>query len=272
MTKSFTYTGLPVHYRVTGSGKPVMLVHGFGEDSSVWRKIEHQLAEKYRLIIPDLPGSGQSASLPSLHMTDMAEVLNEVLLREEISRNNPVTMIGHSMGGYITLAFVSRYTHLLNAFGLFHSSAFADTAEKKMTRQKGIQFIEKNGAFAFLKNTTPNLFSPQTQEQSPQLVNEQVETLRDFSAATLIKYYEGMMARPDHTVLLQQTPLPVLFIAGKYDAAVPFEDSLKQCHLPDTAYFHALENSGHMGMLEQPALSVSIIDDFLTAINAETDR
>ena len=84
------------------------------------------------------------------------------------------------MGGYITLAFAEKYPGQLSALGLFHSSAFADSEEKKAIRRKGIDFIKQHGAFEFLKTSTPNLFSPQTKDEHPELIDEQLATIHNF--------------------------------------------------------------------------------------------
>lgn len=174
-------------------------------------------------------------------------------------------MIGHSMGGYITLAFVEKYGHMLNGFGLFHSTAYADSNEKKDVRRKGISFIGHHGPFEFLKNTIPNLYSSSSKEQSPGIVQQHISSVGNFSGAALVSYYVSMMERPDRLYLLSQTHFPVLFIMGKYDTAVPLEDGLKQCHLPNRSYVHILENSGHMGMMEEPEKSNQILNQYLIA-------
>jgi len=175
-------------------------------------------------------------------------------------------IIGHSMGGYITLAFVEKYPDMLKGFGLFHSTAFADSYEKRETRKKGIQFIEQHGPQEFLKTAITNLYAPLTKEQ-PALIEEHINTTHNFSRAALVSYYRSMMERPDKSDLLKQTHLPVLFILGKYDAAVPIEDGLKQCHLPSVSYIEVLENSGHMGMIEEIEKTNQILNEYLKAIS-----
>jgi pimeloyl-ACP methyl ester carboxylesterase len=170
------------------------------------------------------------------------------------------------MGGYITLALVEKYKNKVSAFGLFHSSAFADGEEKKAARQKGIEFIQQHGAFEFLKNSTANLFSPLTKENNPASVQAQIDSLSNYSAAALVSYLEAMMQRPDRTEILRKAAVPVLFIMGKYDNAVPLEDGLKQCHFPEKSYIHILQLSGHLGMLEEPENSNRILDEFLQEI------
>ena len=154
-----------------------MLVHGFGEDGNVWNKQMEYLKDKCYLIVPDLPGSGQSGMISDMSMEGLAEVLHSIIHEENIDR---WTVIGHSMGGYITLALVENYWNHVNAFGLFHSTAFADTEEKKETRKKGIEFIKQHGAFEFLKTATPNLFSPNSKSQIPNSIQEFISSLDGF--------------------------------------------------------------------------------------------
>ena len=260
MTKTFSYQNKSIFYRVYGSGKPVILLHGFGEDGEIWNGQVEALKDKYQLIIPDLPGSGKSEIVVDMSMEGLAEVVHSIIHEEDI---DTCPVIGHSMGGYITLALVEKYWNHISAFGLFHSSSFADNEEKKANRKKGIAFIREHGAYEFLKTATPNLFSQKTKDENPGLIDEQVAAGHNFSAPALVSYYEAMMERPDRTELLSQTAVPVLFVMGKEDAAIPVEDSLKQCHLPRKSYIHMLSQSGHMGMLEEKEKSNSILEEFL---------
>lgn len=262
--KKLTIDGVPVVYYVTGHGKPVLLVHGFGEDHLVWQRQIDFLKEKFLLIIPDLPGSGPSPSIKNMSMEGLAEVLH-VIIKKELSKNNfqLISIIGHSMGGYITLAFVEKYATLINSFGLFHSSAFADSEEKKETRRKGIEFIKKNGEASFLKTTIPNLFSTVTHQQQPNLIAQQINDSGNYSADSLVKYYEAMIERPDRTHVLKNSGVPVLFIMGEFDKAVPLSDSLNQSYLPERSYIKLLKKSAHMGMYEQTNESNQILENFL---------
>jgi pimeloyl-ACP methyl ester carboxylesterase len=260
MEKTFLYQDKQIVYQSIGSGSPVMFVHGFGEDGTVWINQIEYLKDKHHLIVPDLPGSGKSEIINDMSMEGMAEVLHSIIHEENI---NTCTVIGHSMGGYITLALVETYWNHVNAFGLFHSSAFADSEEKKEVRKKGIEFIKQHGAFEFLKTATPNLFSPNSKQEMRGLIDEFISSLESFSAEALISYYNAMMKRPDRTSVLKHTKNAVLFIGGEHDNAVPLNDILKQCHLPEMAYFHLLKNSGHMGMMEESGNSNRILSEFL---------
>lgn len=260
MEKKIAHQGQTICYKISGSGPALLFVHGFGEDSTIWDLPSAYLKKDYQLIIPDLPGSGKSDLVPDCSMEALAEILLFIIQEEGIKK---IHLIGHSMGGYISLAFAEKYSAFLTSFGLFHSSAFADTEEKKETRRKGISFIEQHGATEFLKTTIPNLFSPDSKSATPEIVRNFIARLPDFSDKSLVSYYQAMINRPDRTAVLKNLKVPVLFIAGKFDPAVPFSDSLRQAHLPENCYFHVLKKSGHMGMLEETPVVNRILETFL---------
>ncbi|MBS1919324.1 MAG: alpha/beta hydrolase [Bacteroidetes bacterium] len=258
--KFLIYNGSSIHYRVIGAGKTVVFIHGFGEDGSVWNQQVTFLKNKFQLIIPDLPGSGKSELIPGITMESMSDVIKEILTQENLSS---CTMIGHSMGGYITMAFAENYSGFLNAFGLFHSSSYPDSEEKKATRRKGIEFIKQHGAFEFLKAITPNLFSPVSTGKMKKEIDTFIESLSYFTPQTLIAYYEAMMRRPDRSMILDKSSVPILFIIGQYDTVIPINDLLKQSHLPCKAFIHILTETGHMGMMEETKKSNLILENFL---------
>lgn len=263
--KQVIFQNKKIMYRAEGNGKPVMLLHGFGEDGNIWNYQAEKLKEKFFVIIPDLPGSGKSEMLDGkISIEDYADVVKAIADAEIIKdKKNVFTLIGHSMGGYITLAFAEKYPELLNAFGLFHSTAYADDAAKKGIRKKGIEFIKNNGAATFLKTSTPNLFSEKTRIEKPELVEKLIDLSKDFSPEALIQYYEAMMQRPDRTSVLKSFNKPIFFIIGKEDTAVPLQASLEQCHLPDVSDIHILQNSGHVGMWEEKEKATEFLLHFL---------
>ena len=274
MFKSILYRSSEIFYRVIGEGKPVLLLHGFGEDGEIWDKQVECLKTRFRLIVPDLPGSGKSGIISrepgvgsqelAVGMADYADLVKSILHEEKITE---CIMLGHSLGGYITLAFAEKYPASLNAFGLLHSSAFADSEEKKAARRKSNTFIKNNGAYEFLKASIPGLFKASEGLESTDRLNKPFEALiergRNFSAEALIQYYEAMIARPDRTEVLKTFPGPILFIIGQHDNAVPFQQSLQQCYLPAISHVDILRNSAHMGMMEETDKVNEIISAFL---------
>ncbi|MEO7293195.1 MAG: alpha/beta hydrolase [Ginsengibacter sp.] len=271
--QSIQYRNKIIYYRVIGKGRPVVLIHGFGENGNIWNELIKNLQNNFLLIIPDLPGSGNSEMLDgeNVSIEDYADVI-KTILNEELPKVSPpagggdlegaVTLIGHSMGGYITLAFAEKYPDLLNGFGLFHSSAFADDEEKKQTRRKAIDFIIAKGSYSFLRTSIPNLF---TGKEHLKEMEDIIEEGKKFKPEALIQYYQAMINRPDRTKFLKTFKKPILFIIGEKDNAIPLQASLQQCHQPSISHVHILD-IGHMGMIEESAGSSAIVESFLQNI------
>ncbi len=251
-----------ISYRRTGTGPAVLLIHGFGEDHHVWDSLSLELEKDNTLIIPDLPGTGLSPFISDMSIDGMAEALISIFPKE------PIAVIGHSMGGYIALALLEKYPERLNSLGLFHSTSYADTEEKKATRRKGIEFIKQHGAFEFLKTSIPNLFSPLSKQKMAEGISNFILQQSNLLAGSLVSYYEAMIGRPDRRQLLENTDKPVLFLLGKYDVAVPFSDGLAQSHLPKIAYIHILRHSGHMSMMEEEETVKIALKNFLFQVQS----
>ena len=269
--KEITHKGKRIFYRSIGQGPVVVFLHGVPFDGSLWSNQIDALKE-YKLIIPDLPGSGRSEMIEDMSMEGMAACIKELIVHETASlffktgEPHSVVIIGHSMGGYIALALAEKHPELLNGLGLFHSTAYADTEERRDVRRKAIETIQEKGAFEFIKNMLPNLFGPVTKSKNPILIEEQLALSNNFSDKSLVNYYKAMMQRADRTKVLKNIRIPMLFILGKYDNAVSLKDGLEQCSLPDLAYIHVLENSGHAGMREEPEKANEILKNFLINI------
>ena len=264
MEKNIQFQNKSISYWIEGKGNPVMLVHGFAEDHEVWDQQVKHLQHSFKLILPDLPGSGKSALLNDVSMETMADLLKAILDQESIQ---VVTMVGHSMGGYITLAFAEKYNDRLNAFCLFHSTAYPDNDEKKQTRLKAIEFMKKNGVVEFLKTSTPNLFAKNADgnltKEAQHMVNKLIENYKDFDVNALVAYYQAMMKRPDRTRVLKTFTKPIFYLLGRYDTAVPYEQGLEQTRLAPNVEAYTLNHSGHMGMWEEIAESNKVLEAFL---------
>ncbi len=265
--RSVTYKSVFVSYSVGSKGNAVVLLHGFGEDGNIWNNLAEKLMKDFMVIVPDIPGSGKSAILKDenddVSIDDYAEVIFKII---EIEGVINCTMIGHSMGGYITLAFAEKYPNLLNGFGLFHSSAFADTEERKQGRSRSIDFLQRNTAHGFLKTSIPDLFSDQYKQQHPEEAGKLIEAGKSFSSEALIQYQQAMINRQERISLLKTTDLPVLFLIGEKDKVIPLQVSLSQCNLPAKSHVYILKNSAHMGMLEEKIVSADAIISFLNSI------
>lgn len=236
-------------YTDIGNGFALVLLHGFGENRHIWKQQVDYLQAHCRLLVPDLPGTGNSSfsGETELSIEAMASSIEFILTHEQI---HECIMIGHSMGGYITLAFAEKYPNRLLKFGLIHSTAYADSEEKKNNRHKSMGLIAEYGSHAFLKNTLPNLFGAEYKKESPETINILMEQSALMSKESLQAYTKAMLMRPDRTNVLKQSKIPILFIAGTEDTAVPLKDLLTQAELPSKKCIYILDGVGHMGMLE----------------------
>jgi len=264
MQKKLVFRGESLSYELKGSGLPVMLLHGFTEDRRIWNPLLTGMENKYLWILPDLPGSGQSTLNNHLvQLTDFADLIPHIMDQENIKE---MVLIGHSMGGYISLAFTQKFPEKVKALGLFHSTSYADSKEKKEARDRNMTFINKNGTLPFLNQAIPALFSEQYKASYPEEIKQLIRRYANFTPDSLVQYLEAMKQRPDTKELLESLTKPMLFIMGVEDKSVPLQDILEQCHLPRISYIHILTRSAHMGMIEETVLCTDILDHFLTEI------
>lgn len=257
-----------VGYRIAGKGEPVILLHGFGEDGNIWNDQVKELSEDFLVIVPDLPGTGISApaisNLGEQTIEAMADVIKDIAEQENLKM---ITLIGHSMGGYITLAFAEKYGSMLKGFGLVHSTAYADGEEKINNRKRSIQFIKEQGPEAFLRQMIPGLYGDDYKKYHGQAIEKHIESSKGIDPEVLVSYSEMMMKRPDRMHVLSGFQKPVLFIMGTEDKTVNLTDSLAQSHVPVESHVHILESSGHMGMKEKTVETTNALKKFLLHLN-----
>jgi pimeloyl-ACP methyl ester carboxylesterase len=254
------YQHKKVAYQLEGEGKLLVLLHGFCEDQSFWDEFKVDLLSTHQILTLDLPGFGQSEVPEQSSIAYMANAVQAVV--EHINWKQ-FTLIGHSMGGYVTLAFAHHYPQYLNGIGLFHSHCFEDSAEKKAARLKSIDFVSANGSAPYVKQVIPSLFASDYFIQNAPLINQLVEKASKYSPEGIINALQAMHDKTDQSDLLKAITIPVLFIIGKKDLVTPYELCIKQTHYPATASIQVLENVGHMGMFEEKENCQKIIVDFI---------
>lgn len=240
-----------------GQGKTIILLHGFCENSTCFHKQVLLLKDRYNLLCIDLPGFGQSDVVEGLTMEQMADAVEEVLQYLHLDK---VVMLGHSMGGYATLAYAKKYSSRLAGFGLLHSTALADTDERKQKREQAMAFIDKTGGERYVREFIPPLFKDALANKAD--VTYAIDEALSISDRGLIHALDAMKNRPDSTSVLKETKLPVLFVAGKYDALIPAEAMAEQAGYCSRSVFHLLPDSAHMGMVEEPDAMAETIDSF----------
>lgn len=248
---------LNVFYTDEGKGFPVVLLHGFCETHEVWNRFSKSLSTDFRVISVDLPGFGSSKILPEgFSIADAASQVIALLNELKISKS---IVIGHSLGGYVTLAMVKQKTELFAGFGLFHSTAYADSEERKASRNKVIEFVYKNGVAAFIETFIPPLFHDKSNPDIPFAVKMALKTPQE----TLIGYAKAMRDRPDLTSVIRDFKNPILFIAGEKDTVIPTDAVEKQAKMAAKPQLSIVKNAAHMGMFEKEAETVNLTREFL---------
>ncbi|MDQ3190338.1 MAG: alpha/beta hydrolase [Bacteroidota bacterium] len=259
MIKTLTFKNAPVRVYDRGKGRALVFLHGFLESSEIWEEFAEKLSEKYRVICIDLPGHGKTACLGYVHSMDlMAECVQTVLKQLKIKKS---ILIGHSLGGYVAMAFAELFPDNVKGLCLFHSSAAADNEVKKKDRERIIKLV-KQSKKDLVKNLIPGLFTTENKKIYTQEIKDLVKTARKTTKQGIIAALEGMKERTEREIILRFSIFPVLFIAGKKDPVIPYEVIVEQSKLPRNAKAEVLENVAHMGFIEAREETLEIITRF----------
>lgn len=251
-----------IHYNKVGGGPAVILVHGFPNDGSSWNEVVPHLSKDYCYIIPDLPGAGKSAYVPELTLGYMAEQLQQIMRYEGIDK---AIFVGHSMGGYTIMEATQLFPQQIAGISLVHSSASADSEEKKAARLKSIKLLRNGpeGKRAFLRAMAQNLFAPDFLAKNPQAAEQIYENGFKLSADALAAFYQAIMLRSDKTEWTKQnTEIPMQWIIGDEDKASPLQEALQQCHLSQINDVQIYRGVGHMSMIEAPERLAQDLNNF----------
>ncbi|MEZ4722861.1 MAG: alpha/beta hydrolase [Flavobacteriales bacterium] len=241
------FKGVNIHFTEQGSGSAVVLLHGFLESSWIWKDITPSLAKNHRIICVDLPGHGLSDCVGYVHsMDEMADVVHEVLKSIKLRK---AVLIGHSMGGYVALAFAEKYPDSVKSLILYQSTAKADSPALKKDRNRVIELAKTNHK-AFIKKSIPMLLRPVNRQRLKTELNALKEEALKTSQQGIIAALSGMRDRPNREVLLKFAPYPVHIIAGDKDPRILFEESKSQAEISERVQFHVIKGSGHMSYIE----------------------
>lgn len=233
-----------LNFREQGSGPTVILIHGFPMNQHVWDDFAEKLSEGAHVVTLDLPGFGKSAGLPeNFSLEDVAETVLSWMRKKQYS--DPV-VIGHSLGGYVALAMAEHNKDFASGMCLFHSTAVKDSEEKKQSRNKTVDFINKQGVHAFTSNFIAQLYADPQHSSITKVKNISVQSSKE----TVVGYTYAMRDRKDRTELLKRFPRPILFLAGEKDQGIPSDTILAQAALNRNAEAVILPDVAHMGMFE----------------------
>jgi pimeloyl-ACP methyl ester carboxylesterase len=253
-----------IRYSDQGKGPVVVLLHGYLESLEIWDEFRQGLAKKFRVIALDIPGHGESDVLEEKHsMVLLANTIQSFLKEIKVGQ---CFMIGHSMGGYVTLMFHQLYPEMLMGFCLFHSHPFADKEDTRTKRLREIDFVKNGKKDLIAKVNIPNAFANKNLDVLKSAVDKAIQIALKAPKNGIIANLHAMMDRPDLSKSLSKSKIPFLLIAGKNDNYIDYTSVVSKIRLPKLGLMATLEKSGHMGFIEEKDNSLEIIQQFINKL------
>ena len=259
--ETLLYKNTQISYSDSGKGTAVVLLHGFLENKTMWDAYVTELSKRNRIITIDLLGHGKTESLGYIQtMEENANVVHEVLSKLRIRK---VILVGHSMGGYVALAFAELYPEKMKGLVLLNSTSKEDSPERKKNRDRAIKAVKKDYE-TFIRLSIANLFS----EDNREILSNEIEAVKIQAIKTplqgIVASLEGMKVRKDREFILHTTSYPKLLILGKKDPVLNYQENLEQIKNTDVEL--ATFADGHMSSIEnQPELLI-VLGNFFKKI------
>lgn len=251
-----------LHYRDEGreNAETLVLLHGFLQSLDVWSSFTLSYMRHMRVIAIDLPGHGYSSTFYDVHTMDfMANAVKAVLDEAGVER---CTMAGHSLGGYVALAFASHYNYMLNGLALLHSHAMADDETKRRQRDEVCRQVHINRA-SFIVDFITNLFDESKREYLASDIKELRDQCLETREAGILAAQRGMKLRTSRIQTLANLQVPVLFVYGKNDKRIPIEVGLSQATIPHRSEVLLLDGVSHMSFMEERDYVKQRLSDFV---------
>lgn len=252
------YKNAAIFYTDSGKGPAVVLIHGFLENTTMWNVIIPELSKRNRVIAIDLLGHGKSDCIGYTHSMELfAETLEAVLKKVRIRK---CVLVGHSLGGYVALAFAAKHPKRVKGLCLMNSTSNEDTADRKLIRTRANKMVHKNFS-NLVRMSFTNLFS----EESRIVFKDQMKNALSEAMQTPIQGYiagqEGMKLRPNRNHVLAENSFKKLIIMGKKDAVLDYKTSLEEVEKTNSK--HVVLPQGHMSHIENLEKLILILKDFL---------
>lgn len=265
MSKKINFRAGQIAYEVMGKGRAMVLLHGFLESKEIWKTIQNSLSKSFKVIAIDLPAHGESSTFGYVNsMEEMANAVKAVL--DELKLRKYV-LVGHSMGGYVALAFGEKYADHLLAMVLFHSTAKADSMERKESRRQMIQLVKRQKQ-KIIPTLIQSLFNTEIKTYKRAINKIQKQAIRMDSRA-IIATIEGMMRRKEREIILKFAPYPILYIIGEKDAVLSANILIEESKIAEKSGLVVLKDCGHMGMIEKEKDSIFYLKKFGKQLRSE---
>lgn len=260
-----TVHGRKIWYTDSGKGMPVVLVHGYLESSEIWNGFSDRISSEFRVIAVDLPGHGRSEVYSETHsMEMMADIIRELLDKLKIEK---AVLVGHSLGGYVTLAFLDLYPHYLAGYCLFHSHPLPDTPEIIEKRKKDIAAVMAGKKDLIYPDSIERMYASINLEKRKDDVKRSKKIASVIPGNGIIALLNGMMKRPSRVAVMEEGRVPCLWILGTMDNYIPYGIVQEKVRLPANANLFVLRNSGHLGFIEEEEQSANELMRFARQVS-----
>jgi pimeloyl-ACP methyl ester carboxylesterase len=259
----FPYKGRRICYTDSGTGTVIILLHGYLESSEVWNGFKDKLSSEFRVISIDLPGHGLSDIYDETHsMEFMATAVKELIDSISIKK---VFITGHSLGGYVALAFLELFPWYLSGYCLFHSHPFPDSNEAIDKRKREIAIVNAGKKHLMYPDNVIRMFAPTNVEKYSEALQRSKEIASKIPGEGIVAVLNGMMQRPSRLNVMEEGKVPCLWILGSMDSYIPYDIIQSKVILPVNARVVVLRKSGHLGFIEEEDKSVEVISNFVKA-------
>ena len=250
-----------IHYTDQGDGEVIVLIHGYLESLDVWGRFRDSLLKSFRVISVDLPGNGKSSVYTQNHtMCFHAGSILAVLDAEHVDR---AFIVGHSLGGYATLSLLEKHPERLKGYVLFHSHPYADTEEIIENRLREMRIVKAGKQDAIYPVNIPKMFADTNLNRFKEDVDKLINIASGHKAEGIVAVLKGMIQRKSREDIMSESKVPLLFILGKMDNYIPYDKTISNIVMPVNGKVITLQNSGHMGFLEETERSVEVISEFI---------
>ena len=260
MEKFFSSGGKRIRYCDSGKGKTIVLLHGYLETSAIWDDFADRLSDSFRIIAPDIPGHGGSGMFSDVHSMELIATLIKELVVD--AGTGKFFFAGHSLGGYVALAFAEMYPELLSGYCLFHSHPLADSPEALSKRKREIDIVMKGKKDIMYPDNVSRMFAASNLEKFSRQLERSKEIASSLSSEGIIAVLKGMMERPSRVEIMEKGEVPCLWVLGAMDNYIDPDIIRGKVKLPHNAEVQILSNSGHMGFIEEKEHSAEILKSF----------
>lgn len=254
-----------------GAGTPIVLLHGFPLDRSLWAQQRSALSMRARCITPDLRGFGESSTEGPYSMDQYADDIASLLDWLEIER---AVVCGLSMGGYVAMALWRRHADRVRGLVLCDTRATADTDATRATRNELIALARTEGATAIAERQLTGLLGSTTRARHPEIVAMMRDMLSRQPVDGIVGALEALRDRPDSRATLASVTVPTLVMVGDEDALTPPSDARAMIELlpvSTPAQFESIPHAGHLPCVERPAAVTHALAEFLAIIPTDRD-